>query len=160
MKKIIPLFCIIILVSCSENKKVETNKKSNSEVQIVVDDEEATTHPSKYSSELNGIWIPIRQEMNGKPIPENKFSKTTLEFIDTNFVLTAEVIDKGVVKYFGNQMDFYVNEGKRTGKHYKAIYKVENDLLYICYDLTGQNYPGEFSSTAGKNDFLAVFKRQ
>jgi uncharacterized protein (TIGR03067 family) len=45
--------------------------------------------------------------------------------------------------------------GKLTG-----IYEIKGDSLRVCYDLTGQQYPGSFDATKGSRQVLYQFQRQ
>ncbi|MEZ4688843.1 MAG: hypothetical protein R3A12_01140 [Ignavibacteria bacterium] len=59
-----------------------------------------------------------------------------------------------------NKMDIYGKDGVNAGKHFKAIYKLEDELLTICYDLSGMNYPESFETGSSPALFLSVFKRE
>ena len=137
MNRFILLMTLITLISCATVKKtiVETNP-------------------------LNGTWIPIQQEMGGNAISASLFANQKLILSDTNYTFIAESIDKGVVKMNGNKMDIYGKEGANTGNHFKAIYKLETDLLTICYNLGGEIYPATFESSGNPVYFLSVFKRE
>ena len=113
------------------------------------------------TNNLNGTWIPVKQETAGKELPKAVYEKQKLVIIDSNYTFTAESIDKGIVKYGGgDKMDIYGREGINTGKHFTAIYKFENEQLTICYNLTGDNYPDAFETKSKPTLFLSVFKKQ
>ncbi len=106
-----------------------------------------------------GTWTPVRQEMGGKELPESFYSKQQLVLQDSIYILKAESVDQGIVRYNGNKMDIYSKEGVNAGKHFMAIYKIENNQLTICYNLMGDKYPQDFNTTASPMYFLSVFKR-
>jgi uncharacterized protein (TIGR03067 family) len=108
---------------------------------------------------LNGSWKVVRQELNGKEFPADLFNNQTLVLHDSVYTLTAESVDKGVVRYANGRMDIYGKEGVNAGKHFTAIYKPEGGQLSICYNLTGNGYPADFSTSAGPLLFLSVFQR-
>ena len=56
-------------------------------------------------------------------------------------------------------MDIYGKEGVNSGKHFTAIYKFEEGLLTICYNLSGDRYPEAFETKGKPMYFLSVFKR-
>ncbi|HMH22824.1 MAG TPA: hypothetical protein VK563_13655 [Puia sp.] len=112
------------------------------------------------SNPLNGTWAPVSQEMGGKSLPKAAFETQRLVISDSNYVFTAESVDKGVVKYQDNKMDIYGKEGVNTGKHFTAIFKYENELLTICYNLSGDGYPETFDTNGKPLFFLSVFKRE
>ena len=112
-----------------------------------------------HSSILTATWTPIRQEIGGKELPAVAFKNQQLIISDSNYTVVAESVDKGVVKYNNNKMDIYGKEGVNTGKHFTAIYKIENEQLTICYNLAGNNYPEAFDTKGKPMYFLSVFKK-
>jgi uncharacterized protein (TIGR03067 family) len=108
---------------------------------------------------LNGEWIPIQQEMGGKILPMSAMGDQKLMLKDTSYTLVAESIDKGAVQYANGKMDIYGREGVNTGKHFMAIYKMENELLTICYDLSGSSYPASYETSSHPYYFRSVFKK-
>ncbi len=115
---------------------------------------------SKNNNALNGAWIPVKQEIGGHTLPTSSFEKQRLTIIDSNYTFEAESMDKGIVTRGGNKMDIYGREGVNAGKHFTAIYKLENDQLFICYNLKGDAYPTSFDTKAGVVFFLSVFKKE
>ena len=112
-------------------------------------------------NKLNGTWIPVKQEIGGKELPKVVYEKQKLVIVDSNYILSAESVDKGVVKYGdGDKMDIYGKEGVNTGKHFTAIYKFENEQLTICYNLAGDSYPDGFETKSKPTLFLSVFTKQ
>lgn len=111
-------------------------------------------------SELNGTWIPTRQELSGKALPAAVYGKQTLIIDNNNYTLIAESVDKGELKFDKGKMDIYGKEGVNAGKHFTAIYKLQNGELTICYDLSGKNYPAAFETSGSPTLFLSAFKRQ
>ena len=116
----------------------------------------ATTKPNK----LNGTWLPVQQEIGGAPLPKAAFEKQKLIISDSTYTFIAESVDKGVVKYSDNKMDIYGKEGVNSGKHFTAIYKLENEQLTVCYNLTGNSYPETFATKGQPMYFLSVFKKE
>jgi uncharacterized protein (TIGR03067 family) len=113
------------------------------------------------TNNLNGTWIPVKQEIAGKELPKAVYEKQKLVIIDSNYTFTAESVDKGIVKYGGgDKMDIYGREGINTGKHFTAIYRFENGLLTICYNLAGDSYPDAFETKSKSTLFLSVFTKQ
>jgi uncharacterized protein (TIGR03067 family) len=112
------------------------------------------------ANELNGTWIPVKQEMNGNSIPESSFEKQRLIISDNNYTFIAESTDKGISRFHDGKLDIYGKEGVNTGKHFTGIYKLENELLTICYNLKGDSYPEAFDSKGKPIYLLCVFKRE
>ena len=57
------------------------------------------------SNKLNGTWIPVKQEIGGKELPEAVYGKQQLIIADSNYTFTAESIDKGIVKWLVEILD-------------------------------------------------------
>jgi uncharacterized protein (TIGR03067 family) len=137
MKQLIfiaPLF--LLLYACSSAKK---------------------TTSSAYA--LNGTWKPVKQEMGGTALPAAFLQAQELVILDSSYTLTAESVDKGVLFYKDGKMDIYSKEGVNKGKHFTAIYKLEQEQLIICYNLKGDGYPTGFETASAPALFLSVFKR-
>jgi len=111
------------------------------------------------SNALNGTWTPTKQEIGGKDLPTVVFQTQKLIINDSTYTLTAESVDKGTLKYKNGQMDIYGKEGVNAGKHFTAIYKLENEQLTICYNLAGDGYPTSFETKSKQTLFLSVFKK-
>lgn len=119
-----------------------------------------TKKTGSFASGLDGVWIPIRQELGGKPLPAAAFEKQKLTINDSMYTVVAESVDKGVIKFSDNKMDIYGREGVNAGKHFTAIYKLEGGLLTICYNLAGDSYPADFETKSKPTLFLSVFKNE
>ena len=136
MKPLAILMCICLTIGCASTKKFLTD-----------------------SNVLNGNWIPVKQEMGGNQLPAVVFQKQKLIIRDNTYILTAESVDKGILKYQNGQMDIYGKEGVNKGKHFPAIYKLVNDQLTICYNLKNDSYPTEFETKSKAGFFLSVFRK-
>ncbi len=135
--KISSIICLLTFcVSCSTTQKISTS-----------------------SNILNGNWTPIKQEMGGKDLPTTYFQAQKLVVQDTTYTLTAESVDKGTLTYKNGQMDIYGKEGVNKGKHFTALYKLENNQLTIVYNLKGDSYPLDFETKSKPTLFLSVFKK-
>ena len=109
---------------------------------------------------LNGSWTPIKQEIGGRDLPASVFQKQQLIINDSTYILSAESVDKGILKYLNGQMDIYGKEGVNIGKHFTGIYKLENEQLTICYNLKGDSYPSDFETKSKPTLFLSIFKKE
>ena len=49
------------------------------------------------SGNLNGTWIPVKQEIGGAALPNAAFEKQSLTITDSNYTFIAESADKGIV---------------------------------------------------------------
>ena len=119
----------------------------------------ATTHKTTSLTQLNGSWTPTKQEIGGKDLPTTYFRAQKLIIQDTAYTLTAESVDKGTLTYKNGQMDIYGKEGVNKGKHFTALYKLDNNQLTIVYNLKGDSYPTDFETKSKPTLFLSVFKK-
>lgn len=108
---------------------------------------------------LNGTWIPIKQELAGAKLAATAFAKQKLVISDSTYTYYAESIDKGIARHSGGKMDIFGKTGVNSGKHFTAIYKLANDTLSICYNLSGGNYPSGFDTKGKPGFFLSIFTR-
>jgi uncharacterized protein (TIGR03067 family) len=111
------------------------------------------------TGDLNGSWVPIRQEIGGVLLPKTVYENQKLIIMDSTYTVIAESIDKGIVKYKEDKMDIYGKDGVNAGKHFTAIYKLENEHLTVCYNLSGDSYPETFGTKGKSMYFLSVFKK-
>jgi uncharacterized protein (TIGR03067 family) len=112
------------------------------------------------SNLLNGSWKPVKLEIDGSALPPETFEKQKLIISDSNYTFIAESVDKGIARYKDGKMDIYGKDGVNNGKHFTAIYKFENELLLICYNLAGDKYPETFETKGKPTYFLATFKKE
>src|SRR4051812_2801414 len=74
-------------------------------------------------NELNGTWLPVKQELAGTQLPAVAFEKQKLIINDNTYTVFAESVDKGEVTFNNGKMDIYGKDGVNAGKHFMAIYK-------------------------------------
>ena len=137
MKTFLILSLMFFIVACSSSQESASN-----------------------SGELNGGWLPIKQEMGGQEMPVESFEGERLAIVGKSFLFVAESADEGTVTYDDGKMDIYVEVGVNAGRHFMAIYKLEQNILTICYDLKGGDYPTSFDTSINPNLFLSVFRKE
>jgi uncharacterized protein (TIGR03067 family) len=108
---------------------------------------------------LNGTWIPVRQEMNGRELPASYFEKQQLILQDSLYMVIAENTDKGIVRIHGNKIDIFGKEGPNAGKQFKAIFSRKGDELTVCHNLKGDAYP-ESLNTLDKTGIFSPYSRK
>jgi uncharacterized protein (TIGR03067 family) len=135
--KVIPfLLFFLLIISCSSTEETTTN-----------------------SGELNGGWLPIKQEIGGQQVQTSAFENQRLTIADKSFIILGASADQGSVRYGNGKMDIHIELGTDAGKDYKAIYKFENNLLTICYDISGGIYPESFEIANNPKLILSVYRR-
>lgn len=158
MKNVITIALLLLIQSCgTENQK---EKKENTETDVK--SEEKTTiedNEPVASYELDGVWKPLKQEMNGKSFPTEILAKQKVTITGNTFITEAESVDKGEINYANGKMDIYGKEGVNQGKHFMCIYKLENNLLTVCYNLNGDKYPDSYETKDKPGYLLAVFSK-
>jgi uncharacterized protein (TIGR03067 family) len=111
-------------------------------------------------NKLNGTWVPVKQEMNGILLPDSALLNQQLIIKDSTYSVIMNATDKGTITYDGNHMDITSTEGVNKGKHFTAIYRLENDQLSVCYNLAGDSYPDNFETIDHPTFFLSVFRKK
>ena len=112
------------------------------------------------SGELNGTWIPVKQELGGDAFPNETFEGQKLVINGDSYTLHAESVDKGKLSYSKGKMTIEGTEGANSGKTIPAIYKVEDGMLVICYNLGGTDNPKGFSTKGEPMYFMATFRKE
>ena len=110
--------------------------------------------------ELNGTWLPIKQEMGGKALPAAFFEKQKLVINKKMYSVFAESVDKGELVINNGKIDIYGKEGVNAGKHFTALYQTSNGQLSICYNLSGDSYPESLETKTNPKLFLSVYKKE
>jgi uncharacterized protein (TIGR03067 family) len=118
-----------------------------------------SANPAANAGSLDGTWVPVKQEMGGNALPPAVYTPQRLIISGDAYSVTAESVDKGSIEYDTEKMDIYGKDGVNMGKHFTAIYKIENGQLTICYNLKGDSYPGSFSTKGKPMYFMSVFKK-
>jgi len=114
---------------------------------------------TKILATLNGTWLAIYQEFEGKEVPLSEFEGQRLILQENTYSVVGAKMDEGIIKANGQNLDIYGTDGANKGRHYSAIYKIENSYLTICYNLAGGAYPRDFKTEGSAQFFLSKFIR-
>ena len=109
---------------------------------------------------LNGIWIPVRQEIGGNELPQSVYKNDILIIGDSTYSVTAENIDLGSLMFTRDHMKIIRKKGVNEGNYYYAMYRYENEQLIICYHLTSGRHPAGFDTKNDPGLFLSTYKRK
>jgi uncharacterized protein (TIGR03067 family) len=113
---------------------------------------------------LNGTWKPTKAEVAGNALPAQLLETIKLELKDTTYVMTGgPETDKGTCTYDlaakPPRIKIEGGEGPNKGKTLLAIYELKDDVLTVCYDFEGKEYPKEFKSPEGSKLMLITYKK-
>lgn len=98
------------------------------------------------------MWLPESAELAGQQIP---MPATRWRISGANYVVvSAESRDAGLL-VFGAEgsaatVDLIGTSGPNAGRTIPAIWRLEGDVLELCYDVGGGPRPTRFSGTAGE----------
>jgi uncharacterized protein (TIGR03067 family) len=112
---------------------------------------------------LERTWTGDKAEMNGAEMPNEMVKSVKLKMKDGKYFLDLSgQKDEGTIKVDPTAKPKTIiikgTMGPNQGKTFLGIYEVTDDLLRICYDLEGKEYPKEFSAPAGTKRFYVVYK--
>jgi len=114
---------------------------------------------TKQLAKLDGTWLTVYQEFEGKKIPLPVFEGQKLILSESTYTLVAPKNDEGIIKANREKLDIYGTDGANKGRHYSAIYRIDNNRLTICYNLAGGAYPSDFKTEGKPQHFLSIFER-
>jgi uncharacterized protein (TIGR03067 family) len=115
---------------------------------------------------LQGKWVMVALEVDGKLVPEDKIKDTFLIIKDNTY--TTEVKGKSHETTFTldpakkpKAIDMVFTEGDKKDRVLRGIYMIEGDTLKVCRGLQpDQERPTEFGTWPNTNLFLVTWKRQ
>ncbi len=115
---------------------------------------------------MDGVWLPVKAELGGKPMPDAVLKTITLKVDDGKYevVVGKEGADSGTCKLVPDSspkgMDIEGKKGPNEGKTFLTIYELKGDTLRVCYDLSGKSRPKEFKTEKGTALYLVTYERK
>jgi uncharacterized protein (TIGR03067 family) len=132
----------------------------------------ATVDPKVITAELGslaGTWVYERQVVEGHEVPIAELRQDTIVITGNSLVRNSSRADgKGLTINSSisvdpttspKQMDDDANLGFRISRR-PGIYKLEGNMLTLCYDNKGAQRPTVFESPEGSSFALTVLRRQ
>lgn len=113
---------------------------------------------------LSGAWVVTKAEAGGTELPKEFFAEIVLTIDGDKYKVEGipEGTQSGLLTIDATkdikEMSIEPKEGPNADKPVKAIYKLEEGKLSICYDLTGQAFPKEFKTEANGPQLLIVYE--
>lgn len=116
---------------------------------------------------LQGTWVLVAGERDGKKFTEEEVKKTKLFIKGETFRIpesSAATSEDGTIKIDPSkkpkEMNATTGSGPDKGKTWHGIYELDADMYKVCFAPPGKDRPTEFSSKAGSRHLLQVWKRQ
>src|SRR5262245_5778254 len=109
-------------------------------------------------NQLNGEWQAVNSTLSGADQPPGKLV-LKIDGIGYEVCMNDQVIDRGTVSlHLGGKMEIQSQGDEK--KSLRAIYRLSNDGLTVCYDTSGKEWPSVFESRAGSAHYLVTYKKQ
>lgn len=117
---------------------------------------------------LQGTWILVSAERDGKKMSEEEVKKTKITFKNDTFVFpdASEIgtSQKGIIKFDPSKtpkwMDSKATNDTAKGDLSLGIYEIAGDDYKVRFAPSGKERPKEFSSKAGSGHIFQVWKRE
>jgi len=114
---------------------------------------------------IQGTWKMIGGEQNGQDEPAEDIEKSTLEIVgDRHTVTVGAAVLKGTHKLDTSQTPMTIDStdtaGPFDGMSLKGIFKLEGDVLSICFGTPDGERPTQFTTKNGQAAILHIWKRQ
>lgn len=111
---------------------------------------------------LAGEWAPQRALLAGQDFPVSNFRGANLNLTASSYEFAG---DKGSYSLLPDgvlpaRMDIQGQQGPNAGRLIPAIYRLDDEVLTICYQLApGAARPAEFASPKGSRILLVSYQR-
>jgi uncharacterized protein (TIGR03067 family) len=115
--------------------------------------------------DLNGTWVATEATRNGQKVPDDFIKDNSVTFTDGKYkAFLGAATEEGTYKVDRskkpNTIDMNPRSGRKKGATMQAIFELDGDMLKICWNLTTNQRPKDFTSTAENKQFLVIYKRK
>lgn len=98
---------------------------------------------------LAGTWKPTAADLGGNKIDAMVLEKATFVVEGENYSVSVnDFMEKGTFKLDPKKepkaLDFFPTQGNNNGKTFLCVYKIDGDVLTICYSLDTTTRPENF----------------
>ncbi len=147
--------------------KDDTSKQSHLEASLGAADVRED-FAKKDLEKLQGTWILVWAERDGKKLPEEEVKKTRITFKNDTFVFPDAsgigTSQKGIIKIYPSKtpkwMDSKATDDTAKQKTSFGLYEITGDDYKVCFAPPGKDRPVEFTSKPGSDHILQVWKRE
>lgn len=116
-------------------------------------------------TDLQGIWRPIRAELDGEAAPEMALVKMLVTLRAGGYLVEfgGEAADQGsyTLTDTGEPIVLVLHgvKGHNAGREIPAIAQLRGDRLRVCYGLNGV-LPTAFATAPGSSRYLVTYRRE
>lgn len=115
-----------------------------------------------------GVWKPIAAVLSGKRLSDWTVKAITMKTAAGQYEVTVEgeiEPDRGTysvdVSTSPKRMTITSTSGPNRGKTFLAIFEMKDSVsMRVCYDLSGQEFPADFTAPPGTSRYLVGYRRQ
>jgi uncharacterized protein (TIGR03067 family) len=123
----------------------------------------AITHDTD-ATQLNGTWVLVRGEQDGKPLPEDAIQGIKMVIDGDKYTLIVGGERMVSTLHLDPTKKPKSIDAKATGGPYKdktllGIYRIEGDEFTVCFAAPGKERPKDFTTKSGTGTFVHVWKR-
>ncbi len=117
------------------------------------------------TTEIDGIWLMVRAELDGEVAPDLVVAKSQIEFAAGRYEVrfAGEAADRGTFALGATgehgTIALQVLDGPNRGRAIPCIFQRRGDRLRVCYGLDGVS-PEDFSTGQGRQRYLVTYRLQ
>jgi uncharacterized protein (TIGR03067 family) len=98
---------------------------------------------------MAGTWKPTAADLGGNKIDAMVLEKASFAVEGDKYTVSVnDFTEKGTFKLDPKKepksLDFFPTQGNNNGKTFLCVYKIDGDVLTICYSLDGTTRPENF----------------